>query len=243
MWVCFGWRDALNGQSYSFDGDDLFWWRMQPEWKCLGGVRGDLKQKPLTPFWSSHSHSSCCLSLCLPLSSSSIFFLPPLRLDPWLWLWAQQPCNPPLPCSKGLSYLRTEASMQAFIWKEKKSFIHPCVRVCLCARACVCAWQTTKLCTNSEWWLTSCSSLWRWESVHFTHFREKLSLPDLHKSPCDMTDKFRQKNSKNKGGARWTCAPNITLRNKEKTNPFRSLHNGLESLLFLSSQTSSSLVQ
>lgn len=169
---------------------------MQPEWKCLGGVRGDLKQKPLTPFWSSHSHSSCCLSLCLPLSSSSIFFLPPLRLDPWLWLWAQQPCNPPLPCSKGLSYLRTEASMQAFIWKEKKKKASY-IRVCVFVRVCVRALQTTKLCTNSEWWLTSCGSLWLWESVHLAHFREKLSLPDLHKSACDMTDKFRQKNSKN----------------------------------------------
>lgn len=103
--------------------------------------------------------------------------------------------------------------------------------VCLCMRACVRAWQTTKLCTNSEWWLTSCGSLWLWESVHLAHFREKLSLPDLHKSACDMTDKFRHKNSKKMKEELAELVLQTSPWEIKKKKPFRSLHNGLGSLL------------
>lgn len=84
-------------------------------------------------------------------------FLPPLWLDPWLWLWAQQPCNPPLPCSKGLSYLRTSPLCKHSSGKNTASYIRVHVRLCVC----VCDERQNR--TNTEWWLTSCNSPWLWE--------------------------------------------------------------------------------
>lgn len=196
MWVCFGWGKALNGQSFSFDGNDSFWWRMLPERKCLGGPGRFEIETPhqLPPLLVSLPPSH---SLPLSLLHPS---LPPHWLDPWMWLWAQQPCNPPLPCSKGLSYLRTRHLCRHSSGK-KHCFIHPCVCVC------VCLWQNTKMSANSEWRLTSCNSPWLWESIHLSHFSEKLSLPNRHKRPSDTTDKFRQKErGKKKSKFLWTCA-------------------------------------
>ncbi len=71
MWV---WK-ALNGQSFSFDGNDLFWWRMQPERKCLGGPgRFEIE----TPHLRS---SSLSLSVALSLPPSSV--LPSHHFD-WI---------------------------------------------------------------------------------------------------------------------------------------------------------------
>lgn len=58
-------------------------------------------------------------------------FLPPLWLDPWLWLWAQQPCNPPLPCSKGLSSLRTGPLCEHSSGKNTALYVHVYVRACV----------------------------------------------------------------------------------------------------------------
>ena len=161
--ACFG--EALNGQSFSFDGNDLFRWTTETERKCLGGPGRFKIETPSLAFAFAPPPSlvpcfslflsvrpSVCLSLSLPSS-----ILPSHHFD---WIPG---------CDSGLSshvihlclapkgYLTEELGIYASIHLEKKQcFMQPCVCVCVCVRVCVCVKQNT----NSEWQLTSCNSLW-----------------------------------------------------------------------------------
>lgn len=194
MWVCFGWGKALNGQSFSFDGNDSFWWRMLPERKCLGGPGRFEIETPhqLPPLLVSLPPSH---SLPLSLLHPS---LPPHWLDPWMWLWAQQPCNPPLPCSKGLSYLRTRHLCRHSSGK-KHCFIHPCVCVCVCDK--------------TQKWAQTVNGDWR-HATPRGYERAFISLISQKSSPCQIGTSVpltRQTNLDKKKGKKkskflWTCA-------------------------------------
>lgn len=146
-------------------------------------------------------------------------FLPPLWLDPWLWLWAQQPCNPPLPCSKGLSSLRTGPLCEHS--SGKKTLLYTSMYMCVCT--CLC--NKRQNCTNSEWRLTSCISPWLWESVRLTHFSGKLFMPDLHGHPSDTTGKFSYEQEFNEKHPRRV----LSLLLPCEGNPWFDFHTGSES--------------
>lgn len=157
----------------------ILWWklfilvlRMQPERKRLGGPQRFEIETP-------HSHLSLFFfSLFFFPLLHPFFPLPTTLTHPWLRLWTQQPCNTPLSCSKGLSYSRRTRHAAVHL-EKKKTLLH--TFVC----------NKTQNCTNGEWRLTSCDSLWLQEQSS-PCFSENLSLQDLH---------GRSQNSH----ATWTC--------------------------------------